>query len=84
MNARRYETREAFYDDADQPEYVLRDGAYMHWLIWCTEDGDWYGVRAAHEDDKPRESDPHRPIGPTPLDLIALPWTALPTEALVP
>lgn len=68
------DTREKFYDEANYPEYVLLDGKFNHWLVFCNEDGDWFGVRAAHEDDVLPVSDPHRPIGPTPLDLIELPW----------
>ena len=74
-----YADRDEFYEDAEWPMYALRDGDYRWWLVWCTEDGDWFGTRALDEDD-PQElssTDPHRPVGPVSLDAVATPWRAI-------
>lgn len=82
--ARDFEDRDGFYEDADWPTYAIRDGEYQWWIAWGTEDGDWYAVRPPSEDDPTREVDPHRPIGPTPLDHVSLPWVAVALDNLDP
>ena len=81
---REFENREQFYEEADWPMFALRDASYSWWLVYVTEDGEWYGVRPPTEDDERSESDPYRPVGPAFLDHVELPWRVIALDDLDP
>ncbi len=42
-----YQTPEDFYEAEVSDQATLRDGSSHLWLIWCDEQGDWWGAALA-------------------------------------